>query len=142
MIILSTSASAQTLKVIPRDYIADFVMRVRDDSTNVIKSYTIANASQVGNYLQFTNVFNPILVENHFYDLTLETAYSFWNTNVKLWQNNTTLWNLDDKDDAVIYKDKIFCTNQDIDQENNDYYNLNKGKYTTYDGYDNTYIVI
>jgi len=142
MIILSTSASAQTLKVIPRDYIADFVMRVRDDSTNVIKSYTIDNASQVGNYLQFTNVFNPILVENHFYDLTLETAYSFWNTNVKLWQNNTTLWNLDDKDDAVIYKDKIFCTNQDIDQENNDYYNLNKGKYTTYDGYDNTYIVI
>jgi len=142
MIILSTSASAQTLKVIPRDYIADFVMRVRDDSTNVIKSYTINNASQVGNYLQFTNVFNPILVENHFYDLTLETAYSFWNTNVKLWQNNTTLWNLDDKDDAVIYKDKIFCTNQDIDQENNDYYNLNKGKYTTYDGYDNTYIVI
>ena len=142
MIILSTSASAQTLKVIPRDYIADFVMRVRDDSTNVIKSYTIDNASQVGNYLQFTNVFNPILVENHFYDLTLETAFSFWNTNVKLWQNNTTLWNLDDKDDAVIYKDKIFCTNQDIDQENNDYYNLNKGKYTTYDGYDNTYIVI
>jgi hypothetical protein len=142
MIILSTSASAQTLKVIPRDYIADFVMRVRDDSTNVIKSYTIENASQVGNYLQFTNVFNPILVENHFYDLTLETAYSFWNTNVKLWQNNTTLWNVDDKDDAVIYKDKIFCTNQDIDQENNDYYNLNKGQYTTYDGYDNTYIVI
>ena len=142
MIILSTIATAQTLKVIPRDYIADFVMRVRDDSTNVTNSYTIGNATQVGNYLQFTNVFNPILVENHFYDLTLETAYSFWNTNVKLWQNNTTLWNVDDKDDGVIYKDKIFCTNQDIDQENNDYYNLNKGQYTTYDGYDNTYIVI
>ena len=142
MIILSTSANAQTLSVIPREYVSSFVMTVRDDSTNVAETYNITTATQVGNYLTFTNIFNPILVENHFYDVTLETANSFWNTNVKLWENDTTLWNVDDASDGVIYKDRIFCTDQDIDQNNNDYYNLNKGQYTTYNGYNNTYIVI
>jgi len=66
----------------------------------------------------------------------------FWNTNVKLWENDTTFWNVDDASDGVIYKDRIFCTDQDIDQNSNDYYNLNKGQYTTYNGYNNTYIVI
>ena len=117
-------------------------MSIRDDSTNVVKTYQINGATQVGNYLTFTNIFNPILVENHFYDVTLETANSFWNTNFNLWQNDTTLWNVDDTNDGVIYKDRVFCTDQDIDQNNNDYYNLNKGQYTTYNGYDNTYIVI
>jgi len=142
MIILTTSATAQTLSVIPRDYLTDFIMSIRDDSTNVVKTYQITGATQVGNYLTFTNIFNPILVENHFYDVTLETANSFWNTNFNLWQNDTTLWNVDDTNDGVIYKDRVFCTDQDIDQNNNDYYNLNKGQYTTYNGYDNTYIVI
>jgi hypothetical protein len=118
MIILNTSANAQTLSVIPREYLVDFVMTICDDSTNVIETYNITNAVQVGNYLTFTNIFNPILVENHFYDLTLKTV------------------------DSVIYKDKIFCTNQDIDQENNDYYKINKDQYTNYNGYDNTYLVI
>jgi len=142
MIILSTSAAAQNLKVIARDYLDSFIMSIRDDSTNVVKTYQITGATQVGNYLTFTNIFNPILVENHFYDVTLETANSFWNTNFNLWQNDTTLWNVDDTNDGVIYKDRVFCTDQDIDQNNNDYYNLNKGQYTTYNGYDNTYIVI
>ena len=71
MIILTTSATAQTLSVIPRDYLTDFIMSIRDDSTNVVKTYEINGATQVGNYLTFTNIFNPILVENHFYDLTL-----------------------------------------------------------------------
>ena len=140
MIILNTSAVAQEVKVIPREYIADFSLSLRDDSTNVLQTYEITNASTVGNYLVFSNIFN--LVANHFYDITLQTAYSFWNTNFKLWQNETTLWNVDDADDMIIYKDRIFCTDQNIDQSNNDYYNLNDGQFTKYNGYDNTYIVI
>jgi len=116
MIILSTSANAQTLSVIPREYVSSFVMTVRDDSTNVAETYNITTATQVGNYLTFTNVFN--LVENRFYDLTLETA------------------------SGVIYRDRIFCSDQDIDQNDNDYYDLNDGQYTPYNGSDNTYIVI
>ena len=41
-----------------------------------------------------------------------------------------------------IFRDKIFCTDQDIDQLNdNDHYKLNKGQYTHYDGFNNTYTV-
>ena len=142
MIVLSTSATAQTLKVIPRDYLNTFILSIRDDSTNVVKHYEISGAITLGNYLSFTNIFNPVLVENHFYDITLGVSNSFWNTNIKLWQDDQTLWNVDDTSDGVIYKDKIFCTDQDIDQENNDYYKINKGQYTHYNGYDNTYLVI
>ena len=69
MIILKTLATAQALSVIPRDYLSTFTMDVRDDSTNVTVGYGITNAVTSGNYLNFNNTFNPVLVENHFYDL-------------------------------------------------------------------------
>ena len=58
MIILTTSTSAQTLKVIPRQYDdSDFTMSIRDDSTNVTKLYQNLSGTTTGNYLTFTNVF-------------------------------------------------------------------------------------
>lgn len=117
MIILTTSATAQSLSVIPRSYVSTFTLSIRDDSTNVEKTYSITNAVNSGNYLNFNNIFDPILVENHFYDL-------------KLISNG-----------EVIFKDRIFCTDQDIDQLNNDHYDLNSNEYLDYDGYDNTYLV-
>jgi len=121
MIILTTSATAQSLSVIPRSYLSTFTLEIRDDSTNVIKDYSITTGVTVNNYLNFNNTFSPILVEGHFYDLELFT------------DSNKT---------DSIYKDRIFCTDQVIDQETNEYYNLNEGQYTSYNGYDNTYIVI
>jgi len=117
MIILTTSETAQSLSVIPRSYVSTFTLSIRDDSTNVEKTYSITNAVNSGNYLNFNNIFDPILVENHFYDL-------------KLISNG-----------EVIFKDRIFCTDQDIDQLNNDHYDLNSNEYLDYDGYDNTYLV-
>ena len=146
MIILTTSALAQTLKVIPREYSGSFSMTVRDDSTNVIKVYDITTAGNavatVGNYLSFNNVFNPVLVENHFFDLRLYIDYNFWNTNYSLWQLYEVKWNEDSGQVLDIFNDKIFCTDQDVDQLNqNDYYQLNKDQFTFYDGFDNTYTV-
>ena len=143
MIILKTLATAQQLSVIPRDYVSTFTMDVRDDSTNVTVGYAITNASISGNYLNFNNTFNPILVENHFYDLYLYIDYNYWNSNNSFWNLYDVFWQNDSNYKEDIYRDRIFCTDQDIDQLNdNDYYQLNKGQYTTYDGYDNTYIVI
>ena len=119
MIILTTSTTAQNLSVIPRSYLGTFTMAIRDDSTNVTVDYQITSAVTSGNYLNFSNIF--ALVQNHFYDVELFT------------DSNKT---------DSIYKDRIFCTDQVIDQSNNDYYNLNDGQFTTYNGYDNTYIVI
>ncbi len=142
MIILTTSASAQQLSVIPRQYSDNFTLSVRDDSTNVVKYYSITNATTSGNYLNFSNIFNPILVENHFYDLRLYQDPNFWNTNYNLWELYAQIWNVDREDTEDIYQDRIFCTDQDIDQLNkNDHYQINEGQYKTYNGYDNTYIV-
>ena len=143
MIILKTLATAQALSVIPRDYLSTFTMDVRDDSTNVTVAYGINNAVTSGDYLNFNNIFNPILVENHFYDLYLYVDYNYWNSNNSFWNLYDVFWQTDSDYKEDVYRDKIFCTNQDIDQLNdNDHYQLNKGQFTTYNGFDNTYIVI
>ena len=143
MIILKTLATAQALSVIPRDYLSTFTMDVRDDSTNVTVAYGINNAVTSGDYLNFNNIFNPILVENHFYDLYLYVDYNYWNSNNSFWNLYDIFWQTDSDYKEDVYRDKIFCTNQDIDQLNdNDHYQLNKGQFTTYNGFDNTYIVI
>ena len=146
MIILTTSAQAQVLKVIPREYADSYTMTIRDDSTNVIKSYDISTAGNavatVGNYMTFNATFNPVLVENHFFDLRLFIDYNYWNTNYSLWEFYEVKWNTDDGQIVDIFNDKIFCTDQNIEQlDENDYYKLNKDQYTFYNGFDNTYTV-
>ena len=42
----------------------------------------------------------------------------------------------------VIYKDKVFCTDQTINQSNNDYYTINKNQFVSEDSFDNDYIII
>ena len=61
------------------------------------------------------------MVEGHFYDLQIFSDVGKTNT---------------------IYRDRIFCTDQDINQTTNNHYELNEGQYTTYDGFNNDYIVI
>lgn len=142
MILLTTSALAQAISVIPRTYTSNFTMTVRDDSTNVTKSYDIGNAVTSGNYLNYNHIFNPILVENHFYDLHLYVDYNFWNTNYSFWNLNQEIWNIESSQTEDIFKDRIFCTDQDVDQLNlNDHYELNKGQFTHYNGFNNTYTV-
>ena len=124
MIVLTTSANAQIFNVIPRDYsLSDFTMTIRDDSTNVTVTYEITGATVEGNYVTFENIFSPILVENHFYDFTLI---------------DTTIAD----DTQVIFKDRIFCTDQTINQVDGNYYNINEGQYTSDESYNNEYIVV
>jgi hypothetical protein len=121
MIHLTTSASAQTLKVIPRSYASSVSMILRDDSTNTSTTYASISTTTDKNYLVVSKALSPVLVEGRFYDLTLKEGAN------------------------VIYKDKIFCTNQTVNQANNDYYTVNSGEYTTPTGddkYDNDYIII
>ena len=121
MIHLTTSASAQTLKVIPRSFARSVSMILRDDSTNTSTTYASISTTTDKNYLVVSKALSPVLVEGRFYDLTLKEGAN------------------------VIYKDKIFCTNQTVNQANNDYYTVNSGEYTTPTGddkYDNDYIII
>jgi len=138
MKILTTSTGEQTIRIIPRSYPDDVTLILRDDSTNEIVTYTLdsmewENTDEVWNavdlnwndaggyfeedgYLVINNQYN--LVEGRFYDLTIKEG------------------------SVVIYKDKIFCTDQNIDQETNNYYSINENVYTTENSYDNDYIII
>jgi hypothetical protein len=142
MIILTTSADAQSLSVIPREYSPSFSMSIRDDSTNVTKIYSILKSVKEGNYLTFENIFNPKLIEAHYFNLSLFADYNIWNTNHEFWELDNFKWNDNERTVLDVYNDKIFCTDQDVDQLNeNDHYQLNKGQFTEYKGFDNTYTV-
>tara|TARA_R110000803_G_C11809029_1_gene300408 strand:- start:128 stop:478 length:351 start_codon:yes stop_codon:yes gene_type:complete len=107
----------KTFKIIPRQFVVGVLtLNLRSESTNVIVSVN-ATSTIDGNYLSFPAVFGT-LVENDFF--TLEV--------------------LNGSD--VIYKDKVFCTDQTINQSNNDYYTINKNQFVSEDSFDNDYIII
>ena len=110
MKILTTSTSAQTLKIIPRDYQANIDVVLRDNSTNTSTTYSVATSTS-GDYMTFDLTLS--LVENRFYDMTCKFGSN------------------------VIYKDKIFCTDQVVAD-----YTVNEGQYTTENSYDNDYIIL
>tara|TARA_B100000767_G_scaffold94277_1_gene90636 strand:- start:290 stop:676 length:387 start_codon:yes stop_codon:yes gene_type:complete len=128
MILLIPQATNR-FTIIPREYVTNAYMTLRDDSTNVIVDYTLVpRVGGVGNieidndtYIIYgTEYVN--LVEGHFYDLTIYT---------------------DATKVSVIYRDRAFCTEQkDAIQVDNDFYKINKDQYTTYNGSNNDYIVI
>ena len=127
MILFNTTATNQ-FTIIPRDYVSNAYMTIRDDSTNVTVDYTLVpRVAGVGNidkdsYAIYNDTYSN-LVEGHFYDLTIYSDVAKTN---------------------VIYKDRIFCTAQkaEIDADNNYFYKVNKDQYTEYDGFNNDYIVI
>lgn len=118
---LTTSTSPQTLRIVPRRYTTIVRMTLRDDSTNEIYEFDLSSkvweevasawdrssfqwesASSVqivGDYLEITTNFS--LEESRFYDMTLYSGGD------------------------IIYKDKIFCTDQKVNQATDDYYSVN-----------------
>ena len=132
MKVLTTSGSAQTFKVIPREYVTTATAVLTDDSTNTVKTYSSINCTTSNNHLSVPITFSPVLVEGHFYDIRFYTDYNYWNTNYQLWENDNSFWNIDRTTDATIYRDRIFCTDQEIDQKEDQYYDLNLNVYKTF----------
>ena len=92
---------------------------VTDDSTNTTTTYTGITCTTSENHLSIPITFNPVLVEGRYYDLVLKNSNS-----------------------KVIYLDKIFCTNQGIDQTQEQEYTVNSGVYTSDTSHDNDFIII
>lgn len=116
MKILSTSTDSQTIKIIPREYVTSATLKITDDSTDVTTSYSVTPSTN-RNYLEIANSYN--LKEGRFYNLKLENTSG-----------------------DVIYRDKIFCTAQTVDQSSNDYYTVNSSEYTIDTSYDNEFIIL
>ncbi len=146
MIVLTTTAS-QTLKIIPRVYLGAFYTRVRDTSLNKTFSYFVDSTTTSGDYLTFTNSYvdsadATIFIEDRFYDLDIYADFNYWNANLSLWEMYDEIWQTDSNQESRVYKDRIFCTNQDIDQNDFDMYDINKGQFKTNNSFDNEYIVV
>jgi len=117
---LLPTTNTQTLNIIPRVYSVSVTMKLRDDSTN--QTVTILpTATKVGNYINLQNVFD--LKEGHFYDL-------------KIYNGQGAVTDLD-----IIYRDKIFCTDQSTNQSNNEHYTVNKDVYKEQNG-NNDFIIL
>jgi len=121
MKVLSTSSSAQNLDVIPRVFVSSYTMKLRDTSKNKEVFSSSVSASDNVNFKRLSATISPVLKEGRYYDLTLLNG------------------------SAVVYKDKIFCTDQTVNQTNNNYYDINNGEFTfdeTTGSHDNDYIIV
>ena len=137
---LLPTTTPQTISILPRFYTETVVLLIRDDSTNENAQINVPDASLNKNYIDISTNFN--LTEGRFYDLTVCKIkdYEDFKSRVEadggIWVDNICLFNFYDSIELlnlieanVIYKDKIFCTEQSTNQSNNESYSVNKDEY-------------
>jgi hypothetical protein len=139
MKVLKTGTSNQTFTFIPRDYVTTATLILRDDSTNESTSVE-ATFTKTGDYLSYTGSFD--LKEGRFYDLQVQTDGDFWDENIDQWQLVNYDWDDENYPTAVVYRDKIFVTDQTIDQNDQKEYTINKDEYKSDKTFDNDYIIL
>ena len=142
MKILTTSTSAQTITFAPRSYPSAFILSLRDTSTNTTTRTQNVSLTKTNDKASISTTFS--LKEGRFYDLSiLEGVGALWNTYTTQWQLATDNWENITTSEESIYLDKIFCTDQTVNQADNDYYTINSGQYTQTTSYpDDDYIII
>ena len=109
MNILLESALPQTLKFIPREFPTTVAYSITNESTNVTVTATGITATRVDGYLQITEVFD--LKQGNYY-------------------------NFDITDTNLIYRGRIYCTNQTIGD-----FTMDSGQYTEDTTRDNEYVI-
>jgi len=142
MKILTTSTSAQTLTFVPRSYPSEVIVSIRDTSTNTTTRTENVTLTKSNDNASISTAFS--LVEGRFYDLKIiEGIGALWNTYNVLWEAASDNWESIVSSEENIYLDKIFCTDQTINQTDNNYYTINSGEYTETTSYpDDDYIII
>lgn len=101
MIVLRESNLEQEVRFVPTRRNAGNTLILRNETTNVETTYSIT-CTQVSYYLTFSKIL--VLEEGHFYTMTIKQG------------------------DELIYRDKVFCTNQAIGT-----YSVNNGEYVQND---------
>lgn len=102
MIVLQESASSQTFNFIPREYTSGttYTIIIKDETKNTEAfNDTATSFTAVDYYYSYSNTFS--LKENRMYTLQIKNGSS------------------------VVYRDKIFCTNQTVSD-----YSVNDSVYT------------
>lgn len=140
MKILRTTLDPQTIEFIPRRYNTTGTLAIRDESTNLIRLYN-SDLTKTGDLLSITESFE--LVEGRMYELAVSSDPNVWGNISEEWQLNDLLWDaISANIDYTVYRDKIFCTDENVDQRSLSYYKINKGQFKSDDSFDNDYIII
>ena len=119
MIVMTTATSDKQIYFIPREYAtSDLSVDLTDDITGVEINPDSQTYTRQGDYLKAVVAYTG-LKEDRFYTLRATKTSG-----------------------DVIYKDKVFVTNQTIDQVNNEAYTINENEYTEQQTSNNDYIVL
>jgi len=142
MIVLTTSTSNQTITFIPRAYPSTVILTLRDNSTNTTTRNNSVTLTRTNDKASISNAFT--LKEGRYYDLELlQGIGSNWNAFTTKWEAATDNWESVISTEKSVYLDKVFCTDQEIDQLEDKYYSINSGAYTETTSYPNDdYIII
>jgi hypothetical protein len=117
MKVLKPTTDSQSFYFIPRDYNLDVSIDFRDEETNQVVTYS-PTVEKVNDYIKVTDVFD--LNESRFYDISVYENIG----------------------DRIVFRDKVFCTAQEINQNENKAYTINKDVYKEDESFNNDYIVI
>lgn len=138
MKVLKPTTDTQTIKLIPRDYSQTTTVQLRDDQTNVTTVYT-PTVIKENDYQVYTGVWN--VEEGHYYDLLVQNDFDIWGQNSDEWALSVNTWDDENYKVETNIVDKVFCTDQEIDQSEDKEYSINKGVYKSDLSYDNEYII-
>jgi hypothetical protein len=119
MTIVNQDNPTQSFTIIPKNYLEgnDLFLNIRDEETNVITQFEAYNIIFDFYDLVTFDCDIDILLEGRFYEVTIITNDGF--------------------QDIIVYKDRLFSTNQPINN-----YSVNTGEYTTLNTGNNDYIVL
>lgn len=152
MIYLSTASSAQTFTFIPEAFVINARLEVKDEETGDVQT-ALVPITRLSGYAAINVALT--LVENKFYEVKvisigsnwddvtqswnllsvnwedgITRSGSAWNFATNSWNETTGNWDsVREPKDLVIYRDRIFCTNQTVSQGANEYYDVYKGVY-------------
>lgn len=138
MIVLTTATASQTFNVIPREYVTDAEICIRDESTNEV--ICVLTTGQLWN----TNTFQWQLANYDWEDeagIVITNDLMYITMNLNLIEGRFYDIKISNNSGTVIFRDKIFCTDQTIDQETNNYYDMNAGQYIENTSGNNDYII-
>tara|TARA_R110002049_G_scaffold6595_4_gene41344 strand:+ start:9376 stop:9795 length:420 start_codon:yes stop_codon:yes gene_type:complete len=138
MIVLTTTTTEQTFGIIPREYVTDATICIRDESTNDENCVLTS-----GSFWETYNV-DWELATNDWEDevgIVITNDTMFVTMNLNLIEGRFYDIKITNTSGTVIFRDKIFCTDQTIDQETNNYYDVNQGQYIQNTSGNNDYII-
>lgn len=142
MKVLRTGSEVQKINIIPRIYSEYIILSIRNESTNEeLYYYLLTNTNN--DYLEVSNTYD--LTEGVFYNVRILDAGQSYvnrvNNNDGTLEVSSCFYEFYKDDNNLIYRDKMFCTDQTVDQSNNEYYDINKGVYIQRES-NNDYIIL